>query len=303
MKLAILTPSYRPDFDSLARLHRSVLDNTDSDVIHHVIVPRRDLPLFSTIDSARLRLWTQADFLPPTFLLTDWFSQSVQKVPFLPAAARVNAINMAQPWPPIRGWIQQQIVKLAAASRMEADVVALIDSDVTLIRPVTADLFMRGESVRLYRAPGEITAAMDRHVKWGDAARRLLGVDDPSPLPRPQFITAITTWDPGIAAACLARVEAVTHDPWQTAVGRELHFAEYILYGTYVDNFGSAQQRAFPSDRALCLSHWDPTPLDLDAARRFVESLDPTDVAVQVQSTSRTSLEVRDFIINAAKAG
>jgi hypothetical protein len=39
MTLAILTPSYAPDFDAFAALHRSVLQFTDPDVLHYVVVP------------------------------------------------------------------------------------------------------------------------------------------------------------------------------------------------------------------------------------------------------------------------
>ncbi|GAP56013.1 hypothetical protein AHiyo6_25780 [Arthrobacter sp. Hiyo6] len=50
--IGILTPSYRPDYDRLVRLHESVLEFTDESVLHHVIVPRRDLALFRELESS-----------------------------------------------------------------------------------------------------------------------------------------------------------------------------------------------------------------------------------------------------------
>lgn len=49
--LAVLTPSYAPDFDLCRELNRSVLDRTPSDVDHHLIVPRRDRELFAPVRS------------------------------------------------------------------------------------------------------------------------------------------------------------------------------------------------------------------------------------------------------------
>ncbi len=38
-ELAVVTPTYRPDADLFAHLHRSVLEHTPADTVHHVVVP------------------------------------------------------------------------------------------------------------------------------------------------------------------------------------------------------------------------------------------------------------------------
>jgi hypothetical protein len=300
MTLAILTPSYRPDLERLRRLHRSVLEHTDSDVVHHVIVPRSDLDVFGDLVSSRFRLWSEADFLPPGFVLTDGFADFVRRFEFLPAKARVKAVNMRRPWPPVRGWILQQIVKLQAATRLDADVVAVIDSDVVLIRDVNHETFVRNSAVRLYRNPHGITPAMDRHVRWETAASRLLGVG--TSVEHPDYIAGLVTWDPVLVADCLKRVDAVASGEWATAVGSELHFSEFMLYGSFVHELGTPRQNSFVSDRTLCHSYWEPSPMDMDDAIRFVSELDEVDVAVHVQSNSRTPPEVEDFIFRRAAA-
>jgi hypothetical protein len=300
MTLAILTPSYRPDLERLRRLHRSVLEHTDSDVVHHVIVPRSDLGLFRDLVSSRFRLWSEADFLPPGFVLTDGFSDFVRRFEFLPAKARVKAVNIRRPWPPVRGWILQQIVKLQAATRLDADVVAVIDSDVVLIRHINHSTFVRDSAVRLYRNPHAITPAMDRHVMWEAAASRLLGTQIPDE--HPDYIAGLVTWDPVLVADCLARVHAVTSKEWASAVGSELHFSEFMLYGSFVHELGTPTQNSFVSHRTLCHSYWEPSPMDMDHAVQFVSDLDDTDVAVHVQSNSRTPQEVEDFIFRRAAA-
>jgi hypothetical protein len=44
--LAVLTPSFRGDADLFADLHSSVLANTESSAVHHVVVPPSDASLF-----------------------------------------------------------------------------------------------------------------------------------------------------------------------------------------------------------------------------------------------------------------
>ena len=280
-------------------MHESVLRNVTDDTIHHVIVPRKDIPLFSPLASERLTLWAEEDFLPPHFVLTDGFADLVRRFGFLPAKARVKAVNRRHLWPPIRGWILQQIVKLEAARRMDADVIAVIDSDVVLIKAVSAETFRQNDVVRFYRDPVGLTPEMDRHLLWEEAANRLLGTGKVGPIGT-DYIAGLVSWDPLLVSECLRRVEEVMSDDWASVIGQELHFSEFMLYGTYVDNFGTDTQKSFASERTLCLSHWDPSPLDMRGAERFIGGLAPDHVAVHVQSNSRTPAEVQDFIYREA---
>src|SRR3954453_23287709 len=158
---AVLTPSYAPDLDLCRELNRSVLEWTAPDVQHHVVVPRRDAPLFAQIEGARTRVWTTDQFVPRGMLP-------------LPKA---NAwLNLRRPYPPIRGWVMQQIVKLAAAAELGIDVLLLADSDVTFVRPVTVDTFRSDGRVRFYRPADAVHEEMSRHVVWHRVARRLLGL-------------------------------------------------------------------------------------------------------------------------------
>ena len=55
-------------------------------------------------------------------------------------------------------------------------------------------------------------------------------------------------------------------------------------------------RRSFTGDRSLSHSHWGPTPLTMDAARRFVETLESDDLAIHVQSNTSTDEAVLQFI-------
>src|ERR1700722_8809190 len=114
VRMAVVTKSYAPDFELCAALNRSVLDNSPEAVEHRIVVPRSDFDLFSRLKGARTQIQCEADLLPRRFV----------RLPF------VNLIiNLQRPFPPVRGWIQQQMIKLAAIAASEDDAVLVVDSD------------------------------------------------------------------------------------------------------------------------------------------------------------------------------
>src|SRR5215475_8193140 len=106
-RLAVTTISYAPDFEMCVNLNRSVLENSPDTVQHHIIVPKSDLKLFGRLAGPRTHVRCEADFLPRTFI----------PVPF-----SKFTLNLGRPFPPVRGWILQQIVKLAAVTAAADDV-------------------------------------------------------------------------------------------------------------------------------------------------------------------------------------
>jgi hypothetical protein len=297
--IAVLTPSYAPDFDSFAFLHQSVVEYADVDVVHYVVVPDEDLPLFATLRSKRMVLIGYRELLPASFVSTVWFAHAVARIPRAPRGARFIAVNLRRPWPPLRGWLLQQIVKLSMAMRIECDTLLVIDSDVQLIQPIAEAMFASKDAVRFYRKPEGISADMVRHVRWHDNARRLLSVDTDVSPPYNDPIGSLVSWDPRIVQQCTRLLADVSSRPWETAVSREWEFSEYVLYGEFLAEFGSAEQLSFVADRTLCHSHWAPQPLDLAGARRFIETLNARDVAIHIQSNSHTPPEIMEYIRSA----
>lgn len=297
-RMVVLTPSYLPDFENFVRLHNSVLRFTDDSTWHHVIVPRRDLPMFQGIRSPRLRVWSEADFLPGGFVATDGLAALRRRVPLLPKTINCSAINVRRPWPPVRGWILQQILKLSAATQLDCDAVVIIDSDVVLIRPLQASTFLRGGAVRLYEKPDAVTADLERHLTWTRTAYDLLGLPWSGAASFPDYVGGIVSWDPRLVAACRDRIQAVSGSDWATTVACRLHFSEFILYGTYVRHFGTPAERSFSEDRTLCHSYWSPTPLSGEAVDSFAACYDSRDLAVHVQSNSGTATEVIDRLVS-----
>src|SRR5882724_11806351 len=190
MRMAVITKSFAPDFELCADLHRSVLDCSPDSVHHHIIVPWQDLKLFGRLAGSRTHIRCEADFLPSSFV----------PVPFANFA-----INLGRPFPPVRGWILQQVIKLAAVAASEADVVLVADSDVEFVRPFTVEAFVRDGVVRLYRKSHAIAEQLPRHMAWHRIARALLGLPPADP-PYTDYISAMLACDPGIVRQMLARV-------------------------------------------------------------------------------------------------
>jgi hypothetical protein len=276
-RMSVITPSFSPDFELCADLHRSVLECSPESVHHHIVVPRSDLKLFGRLAGPRTHIRCESDFLPPSFV----------RVPF-----GKFTINLGRPFPPVRGWILQQLVKLAAVAASEDDVVLLVDSDIEFIRPFGVETFVRNGVVRFYSKPDEIDEKLPRHIIWHRVARALLGLPPADP-PYTDYISSLLAWDPAIVRRMLAQVADTTCRPWATAIAGQLHFSEWTLYGVFVDHVIGAPASFFTSDDPLCLAYWDETPLNRDGAVDFLRGARPTDVAAMISAKSRTPLAIR----------
>nr|WP_323130388.1 DUF6492 family protein [Sinorhizobium medicae] len=189
----------------------------------------------------------------------------------------------------MRGWIAQQLIKLEFVARSQDSVVLLVDSDVTFIRPFSADTFHRHGEVRFFRAVDAIHAGLPRHICWHRVARELLGVRSCDRMPLNDYICWPMAWDPSVVRSMLRRVEEVTGKPWQTAVASQRHFSEGILYGVYVDEILGGMP--YSENTMLCVNYYDETPFE--EIEKFASYITPNDIAVMISAKSGTSLASR----------
>jgi Family of unknown function (DUF6492) len=284
---AVLTPSYAPDLELCRDLNRSVLQWTAPDVHHHLVVPQWDRDLFAPLRGPRTEVWTVDALLPRRMLPLSVF----------------NAwIDPRRPYPPIRGWVMQQIVKFGAAAELGVDLLVLADSDVVLVRPVTIDTFRNERRVRFYRSEGAVDERLPRHLLWHEVARKLLGLPPAEPAPLPDYISAFNVWDRRVVLALQERIEAVTGRPWLDAIASQLHVSEFILYGVFVDDVLGASAPVIPEDSMLCHSHWGPEPMADATVPAFVRSLQPEDVAVMISARSETEPDVRRKVLSSVRS-
>jgi hypothetical protein len=151
---------------------------------------------------------------------------------------------------------------------------------------------VRDGVVRFYRKPGEIDERLPRHVIWHRVARQLLGLPTAAP-PHTDYVSSLLAWDPGILRQLLARVETVSRRPWPTAIGGQLHFSEWTLYGVFVDEVLGKPANSFASERTRCHSYWDEAPLGAESIGDFLAGIQPDDIAVMISAKSQTSLDTR----------
>jgi Family of unknown function (DUF6492) len=285
--LSVVTPSYAPDFPLFRELHASVLTWTDDDVIHHVVVPRRDVRLFSELAGPRCRVLTLEDVVPRRML----------GIP-----GRNVYVNVRRPFPPIRGWVMQQLLKLDLARTIGTRLVLLIDSDIVLVRPVLTNDLIRDNVARFYRKPDAVHAGLERHLRWHATARELLGLPPGRP-PFADYISSFMLWDATILAALKERIELVTGRPWLDAVGSKLHVSEWTLYGVFVDHAMDSAAASFSAGTSLCHSYWESVPLTVNTATDFLTQISEYDLAVMIHSKSGTPLTVRQQVLGPVARG
>jgi hypothetical protein len=275
--MVVVTPTYAPDLELFRDLHESVLRWFPAEVRHVVVVTERDVAPFRRFEGHRCVVVGIDDVLP----------RSVRALP------RVQVrINLRQPVPPLRGWILQQLVKLAIAEQAQERVVLIADSDLVFVRPVTVDTFAPGGRVRLYRKDDGVDSSMSRHVQWHVVARKLLGLTPVQPPPLPDYVSGLNSWDRDVVERMLRQVENVTGRRWLEAVGRELHFSEQILYGVHADEVEQASNLT-PTRDSLCHEYYSNVPLTAQRAPAWLSSLGSQDVAYMISSKSHTPLSVR----------
>jgi Family of unknown function (DUF6492) len=116
---AFVAPSCPPDPERCELLAES-LDRFGLSYKHYIIVDRADIAAFADLASART-------------ILID--SRST-RIPWK-GGVWLNWRTL-----PMRGWISQQIKKLAATKVTTEDILIMTDSDATFAKPVSAECFM-----------------------------------------------------------------------------------------------------------------------------------------------------------------
>jgi Family of unknown function (DUF6492) len=276
-ELAVITPSYAPDLELCRDLNASVLLHTPATTSHYIITPQRDLALFSALRGPRTQVWSVDQLLP----------RHVVAVP------RANLwLNLRRPFPPVRGWVMQQAVKLLAAGRVEADVLLSVDSDVVFVRPVTAETFRRDGRICFYRKDAGVDEHLPRHLIWHDVARTLLGLPRARP-PLADYVQSPNVWERSTILALQDRVQQTTGRPWLHAFAAQPHVSECTLYGVFVDEVLGERSNVTPVESMRCHNYWNRSPLSLDGARQFLRTMPADDVAVMISAKSRTPPGVR----------
>jgi Family of unknown function (DUF6492) len=279
--VALVTISYSRDRDRCALLCRS-LERFAPTAEHWIVVDRADLAAFAPLARGRTTLVALEEVLPIWLLRLNVSKIGLRSSLWLQARGR-----------PVRGWLVQQLAKLAVVRELTADVVVHTDSDVVLVRPFEAsDLVDERGRVRLYSLPAAIDESLPNHVRWHRTAEKVLTLPR-APLPLPDFITSFVPWKRENAVALLARVEERTGRHWARALAGAWGVSEYILYGRFVTEVLGDAASQFTTPSSLCRDYWAHEPLAPDELEAFLDGVDAGEVAVSI--TAKAGMDPRDY--------
>jgi hypothetical protein len=267
LDFSIITPSYALDFERCELLCRSIERFVSPPVNHFVIVDQRDLQLFRQLETANRQIITKQSILPV------W----IKSLPFS------HHVWLSLKTPPIRGWIIQQIIKIAAAQQIDADVSVLIDSDVVFVRPFDVHNFVREGRVRLFRNPTGNDVQRKMHLKWHQSASRLLGLPDLD-MTLPDYVGHIITWRRDRVLQMCQHVEKISGRGWIETLGNSWHLGECILYGIFVDRILKEQSGHYHEEHNICHDYWFPRPLSDEQLENFIREISIEHVAVTISA-------------------
>ncbi len=193
--------------------------------------------------------------------------------------------------PPVRGWIAQQIMKIAACADSPTEIIMHVDSDTAFIRPLTLGAFGRADGkARFYRRPQKSELAT--HRLWRKAACGLLGLDEAA-IDAGDYINTCVVWRRSIVRRMIERIEQVGGANWRKILARTPHFSEYTMYGMFVESLGveAAGHYVDPASPVHCL--WEDEPETPEEEAAFIAALGPHQFACLVQSTMKMDLAAR----------
>jgi hypothetical protein len=271
LNFAIITPSYAPDFERCRLLSWSVNQFVSPSVTHYIIVERRDLSLFRQLQGPRTEIINVESLLP-------WW---IQRIPFF----KNGWLSLKTL--PIRNWIMQQIVKIAAAQSIDKDVLVFVDSDVAFIRPFDLECFTRDGQVRLFREP---PYEEETHIRGHHTANQLLGIPDKNQL-APGYIGQVITWRRDNVLKLYEKLESVSGRGWIETLASSWHLAEYILYGVFVDHFLKEQSGHYYDAQKICHEYWTPQPMSDEQLKNFFAEIQPQHLAVMISAKAGISVE------------
>ncbi|TPQ27238.1 hypothetical protein C2U70_30890 [Bradyrhizobium guangdongense] len=259
---AIVTPTYLPDLKRCELLAES-LDRTSPDVPHYLIVDRRDYTAFKHLEGRKRHL------IESEALLGRWIWRMPGR----------KGLWFSLKAPPVRGWIIQQILKIAAVEVVSERTLIFCDSDTAFLRNFhREDLLVDGKI-------GLLDVDFAGHHEWTVTARHLLGLPrDYRPGSR-NHVGNMICWNSEVIRAMQQRIEASTGVNWMVALARTVSFSEYMIYGVFVSEvLGYDSTDHAPSSVPLVKPSWH-LPLSNDSAiEEFFANVDPRTVAVMIHS-------------------
>lgn len=257
-----VTPSYARDFERCRLLSES-RQRFAPEIAHYIIVDPHDLPRFRALAGPQTHVIDARDVLDASFHKlwgrNGWW---------------INARTL-----PVRGWITQQLRKLAMPRIAEHDILLNIDSDVVFIRRFTLDMLFDRDRLALF----EVDYRNPEIEGWAETGARLIGL--PAPSTTNNYVGMLIPWWRRHVIALTDAIEAEFRRPWQITVARQRSFSEYMTYGAFARRrLGLENAAHFSDGRKLVQTSWHQ-PIGTAAGLEALFATAPAEsVAVMVHS-------------------
>lgn len=263
MPYAMLTPSYAGDLERCRLLAESV-SNMVANVEHFILVDDIDLAAFSPLREFGATIVDARELLHPSF----------HRIPttrlWLTSRGRV-----------LRGWITQQIRKLAFSYACPHENILCVDSDVVFVRTFDPEALTKNDQTPLF----EIDWTNAANSAWADQSRRLLGMPVASTA---RGYVHPTFWRKSVVKGLLSAVEEAQGQHWQHVLAKQSTLSEYVLYGTYAREYiGLAAAQLYSFNEPLMHVSWDYDLSDQAQLDKFIEGISEENVAAMFHSKDR----------------
>lgn len=236
-RLAIITTSYRNDFEWCRILCESIDRFVPDNIPHYLFIEGRDVELFRQLENSRRKVFSQREIIP-------WW---MVRFPF---SIKGHNFWLSPFTIPARGWIIQQVVKLGVFEVLDEDIFLCLDSEAFFVRPFNHETLFRNGKVMMvsHDEPWDWPNA----AKYYDAAIRLLGIKrDEKPLKRYMSVQFIFRREVLEQLAGTIRKRSVLRN-WKVPLFNTLRFSEYTLYGIFVERvLGIENSGHFPAKEFL----------------------------------------------------
>ncbi|HEY9643000.1 MAG TPA: DUF6492 family protein [Coleofasciculaceae cyanobacterium] len=284
---AFITPSYAPDFQRCKLLCWSIKQFVLFPVKHYIVVDKKDFNLFQQLADSNTIVLTKEEILP------TW----IKRIPFFDKKnIWLNLKGYKSGNWLLRGWLIQQIVKLAAAQYVEQEVLVFVDSDVAFIDFFDIHTLINNDKVRLFRVEHSTNMDNEMGEKWKDTAKKLLDLP-PQNNYNDFYISQIVTWRRDNLINLYQLIEKNFQRDWLEVISEMRDLSEYILYGMLASYVIGEDSGHYDNHlQKVCWCYWETIPMSHQELKEFFQAAQASShKAVMISAKSSIDLSIEQF--------
>lgn len=224
MKYAIVTMSYKADYEECLLLCESIDKFVHRKIPHYIFVNDEDLGLFENLNCSRRTVLPKSVVLP----------QYLVRIPIriLGHHFHVSPVSI-----PVREWIIQQIVKLSVWEVIDPqyDIFLNVDSENVFMKPFDMEVVVKEGKLGVFRKAYD-GRFIEAQTQFCSSAKRLLGLKEPlEELLVNDYMASLVGFErKTLMAMCREIGQRHWSHNYKIALMNTYRFSEYFLYAMYV---------------------------------------------------------------------